>query len=237
MQPQPPQQYGQPNYGGVPIGEPKKRMNALLLPFIITVTLLFGAMGFGIWAFMSRQDYKNNVDPKIAAAVKIAQQNTSTAKDKEFVEKEKNPLREYKASQSAGNLSVVFPKTWSAFINEAAKGETVVDGYFHPGYVPGLESGTDFALRVRVISKPYDQQLKQFEAKSKTGKITVQPYSPPKMSEDVVGVRIDGEINPGQQDSMVILPLRDKTIEISTQSPRFVGDFDSIILANLQFVP
>jgi len=36
---------------------------------------------------------------------------------------------------------------------------------------------------------------------------------------------------------MILLPLRDKTLKISTESQQFVGDFDNIILANLKFVP
>lgn len=227
----------QPTYAGMPVGEPKKGMNPLLIPLIIAVVLLLGVIGFAVWAFMSRQDYKNNVTPKIAAAVKIAQKNTSDTKDKEFLEKEKNPLREYRADQSAGNLSIVFPKTWSAFITEASNGDTLIDGYMHPGFVPGMQSGTDFALRVKVISRPYDQELKQFESKAKAGKVTIEPYSPPKMSEDVVGVRITGEINAGQQDSMVLFPIRDKTIQISTESENFLNDFDEIVLANLTFTP
>jgi hypothetical protein len=53
----------------------------------------------------------------------------------------------------------------------------------------------------------------------------------------VVGSRIDGEINLGQKDSMILLPVRDKTIKISTESQEFMGDFNDIVLANLKFVP
>ena len=59
----------------------------------VILAVLFGllfvsASIFGVWAFSSRQDYKDNVDAKIDDAVVIAVQQTETAKDVEFVEKE-----------------------------------------------------------------------------------------------------------------------------------------------------
>lgn len=225
-------------YGGVPVGQPKKGMNILLLPLVIAVIFLFGSLGFGMWAFMGMQDYKNNVQPKIDQAVEIAKQETATAKDKEFVEKEKLPTKTYTAGQTAGNLSITYPKTWSAYVTESDKGGNIVNGYFHPNYVPAANSGTDFALRVEVISQSYDQIIKQYEGKVKTGKVKISAYKAPKMTEGQVGVRIDGEINVGQQDSMVVFPLRDKTIRVSTESVQtFVGDFNNIVLANLTFTP
>ena len=225
-------------YGGMPVGQPRKTLNGLLIPLIISVLLLLGALGFGLWSFTGMQDYKNNSDKKVSSAVQIAQQETSTAKDKEFIEKEKSPLKQYKGPAAFGTVTIQYPKTWSAFVTETTNGGgTPVDGYFHPGFVPGLQSGTDFALRVKVVSKQYADEMKQFESKMKAGKVKISPYKAPKMTDGTVGSRIDGEINTGQQDSMILFPLRDKTIEISTESGQFRGDFDSIILANLTFVP
>ncbi len=245
MNPQDPfvPKYGQvpqapvPTYGGMPIQAPKKGMNILLIPFILTLIFLLAALGFGVWAFMGMQDYKNNVEPKIAQAVAIAEQETATAKDAEFVEKEKNPLRTYKGPQAFGSVVVQYPKTWSAFVTENDSNEEPVEGYFHPSYVPGLESGTDFALRIKVSNRSYADELKEFESKTKSGAIRISPYRAPKLPESVVGSRIEGEINKGQQVVMVMFPLRDKTISISTESAQFVKDFDAIVMANFTFVP
>jgi hypothetical protein len=223
-------------YGGMPVQLPKNGMNKLLIPFILIMVLFIGAVGFGLWAFTGMQDYKNNSDKKAATAVQIAQQETSTAKDKEFLEKEKNPLKLYKGPAAFGTVNIQYPKTWSAFITESDKNDTAIDGYLHPNFVPGVQSGTDFALRVKVLSRQYADVLKQYESKVKSGKVKISPYNAPKVS-GVLGSRIEGEINTGQQDSMVLFPLRDKTLEISTESSQFKGDFDTIILANLTFVP
>jgi hypothetical protein len=233
-QPQPTQPL---QYAGMPVGQPKKRLNILLIPLILAVLFLLGAIGFGIWAFMGMQDYKLNVQPKIDKAVAIAEEKTKTEKDKEFVEKEKSPVRTYKAPQTAGSLLITYPKTWSAFVEESDKNNELVNGYFHPSYVPAAESGTDFALRVEVVSQSYDQVLKQFEGKAKNGKVRISAYKAPKMASGLVGARVDGEINTGQQDSMVLFALRDKTIKVSTESAQFLSDFNNIVLANLTFEP
>jgi hypothetical protein len=232
QQPVPPLQYG-----GMPVGQPKKKLNVLLIPLIIAVVLLLSTIVFAAWAYMGMQDYKLNVQPKIDQAVAIAEEKTKTEKDKEFVEKEKSPVRTYKAPQTAGSVVITYPKTWSAFVEESDKSNELVNGYFHPSYVPAANSGTDFALRVEVVSQSYDQVLKQFAGKAKSGKLRISAYKAPKMAAGSVGARVDGEINTGQQDSMVLFPLRDKTIKISTESAQFLGDFNNIVLANLTFEP
>lgn len=224
-------------YGGMPVGQPKKSLNVLLIPLVIAIVFLITAIGFSIWAYMGMQDYKLNVQPKIDQAVAIAEEKTKTAKEAEFVEREKVPTRTYKAGQTAGSLVITYPKTWSAYVEESDKGSELVNGYFHPSYVPAAASGTDFALRVEVVSRSYDQELQQLESKAKSGKVRISAYKAPKMPEGLVGARIDGEINTGQQDSMVMFPLRDKTIKVSTESAQFLGDFNNIVLANLIFEP
>lgn len=232
-------QQGQPmQYGGMPVQSPKRGINRLLIPLILAILLLLGAMAFGVWAYGGMQDYKTNVQPKIDKAVAIAEEKTKTDKDKEFVEKEKNPLKEYKGPAAYGTVSIQYPKTWSAFVTETNSGSTPVDGYFQPGFVPGIQGDTQFALRVKVVSQQYSDVMKQFENKAKAGKVKVSPYTAPKLGSSIVGSRVDGEINPTQlHDSMVLFPLRDKTIEISTESDQFLNDFNTIILPNLTFVP
>lgn len=234
----PPNQPFQPYPEQPPLPPKPKQHHAwnLIVPLVVSVVFLLAALVFGMWAFSSRADYKNNSDKKAADAVAIAVQRESSRKDKEFVEKEKLPLKKYLGPPDFGTLEISYPKTWSAFVTELDKGSTPVDGYFHPNFVPGLQSGTAFALRVQVTSQAYDQELKQFESKGKTGKVKITAYSP-KNVPGVTGARVDGEISTGQQGTMILLPLRDKTIKISSETQQFIGDFNSIILENLKFVP
>lgn len=228
-----------PPVGGHPASQPTAHhKGSSKLPWVLMavfVLLFLGAVGFGIWAYGSQQDYKNNADQKIADAVVIAKKETATQKDNEFVEKYKNPYDLYEGPDTYGSVRIQYPRTWSAYINEKG-GSTPLEGYWHPGFVPGVDSGTAFALHVEVVNQSFEQQVKSFDSKVKSGKVKVAPYKA-KQVPDVTGSRVEGEINTGQKNYMVLFPIRDKTLKVSTQSDRFLGDFNNIILPNLKFTP
>ena len=209
---------------------------SLLIAFTIVLILLFGTASFAIWAFMSRQDFKNNVDQKIAAAVTVAQQQTSTQKDNQFAQSEKLPLKDYNGPSTYGSLDIKYPKTWSAYVTVSDQASTPIDGYFQPNYVPGIQSGAAFALRIQVVSDSYSQELSQFSDLVTSGAVTVSAYRAPKVP-GTLGSRVDGQIEQNLQGSMVLFPLRDKTLKIWTEAPQFESDFNNNILPNLVFSP
>ena len=207
-----------------------------MVPLIIVSVFFAAALAFGVWAFMSRQDYKDNSDQKVNAAVVVAQQQTSDKKDNEFVEKEKLPLRTYKGPSAYGSLVVKYPKTWSAYVSESPNGgSTPINGYFNPGFVPGTDQqGSVYALRVQVVSQSYDQVVKRYQTNVKAGKLKASPYVPVN-NKTVTGIRFDGALDSKTNGSMVVIPLRDKTIQLSTESPAYVADFNKYILPNFSF--
>lgn len=244
MQQMPPQN----NYGGYGPGQPmqpnpafqqpKKSNKVLIIVVVVFSILLIGALSFAFWSFSEMNKYKNDTQAIVDKEVEIAKQNTATEKDKEFVEREKNPYKSYKSSDVVGSVGFQYPKTWAAYIQEDknANSGTPIDGFVHPDYVPGKDSGTAFALRVKVENRPYNEMLGQYDGKVKQGVVKIQPYSPSKVPS-VLGVKIEGEINRGQQNTLVMLPIRDKTLLISTESPQYVNDFSNVILSSLTFSP
>jgi hypothetical protein len=220
----------------MPAKKPKRQVNGLLVPLVLAIVLLLAAIGFGVWAFMQRQDYKGHSDAKSAAAVAEAEKALDARKEAEFAEREKQPYKTFEGPATFGSVKVTYPKTWSAYVTQTDKGSAPIDGYFHPAVVPGLESGTAFALHLQVTSTSYEQEVKKFDSAAKSGKVTVTALAAPKVS-GTTGVRINGEIESGKQGSMVLFPLRDKTLKLSTESSQFVSDFNDVILANLVFVP
>ncbi|HSX23913.1 MAG TPA: hypothetical protein VLE74_02320 [Candidatus Saccharimonadales bacterium] len=208
----------------------------LIIALTLVSLLFLGAAGFGLWAFTSRQDYKDHSDKKAAEASAAAVKKEDVKKEADFLEREKNPLKLYEGPEAFGSIKISYPKTWGAYVVEQDRATLPIDGYFHPVFVPGVQSGTAFALRVQVTSQAYDTELKQFENKIKTGKVKLSPFVA-KNVPGVTGSRLEGEINNGQKDVMILLPLRDKTLKISSESPEYVGDLDNIILPNLKFVP
>lgn len=212
-------------------------INVLLIP-LIAVSVLFLAMaGFGCWAYLERQDFKLNSDEKVAAAVIIARQDESTSKDKQFAEAEKNPLQAYQGPTEFGSLVVKYPKTWSAYVDDTGRSGAVVDGYFHPGTVPALTGDVSiFALRVRVLNQSYTSILSELRGQQKSGAVTVEPYSLPQVP-NTVGIKVVGKFKSDKTGTTIILPLRDKSIQISTEGGEFGADFTNNILPNLTFAP
>jgi hypothetical protein len=207
-------------------------INVLLIPLILSVVLLLGSIGFGAWAFASRQDYKDNSDQKVEAAVEVAVARTKTEKDNEFLEREKQPLRDYSSPVQWGSFNVKYPKTWSAYTNEQANQLIVL---MQPDAVSSNPQ-TAYALRVEVVNQPYEAAIKQLDNDLRTGKSRASAYSLPQVPS-VVGLRIDGQVGQNKQGAAVYLPLRDKTIKLIAESQDRVPDFNNIILPNFVFSP
>lgn len=208
---------------------------SLLVPLVAVSVVLTFALGFGLWAFAGRQDYKNNVDAKIQNAVEAANETLAAEKDAEFAEREKSPFVTYAGSATFGTLTITYPRTWSAYIDESGKGSAPLSGYLHPRFVPATNSETNFAFRFEVVDTAYDSVLKTFDAGTKTGKVKVSGYRAPKV-DSVLGARIEGEIVARKQGVLVLLPIRDKTIKVWTEGQEFRTDFTAI-LETLSFIP
>ncbi len=214
----------------------------MAISLVLAILLLIGSAAFGVWAFQGRQDYKDNVDAKISAAVKIAKQQQGKVDSAQFAEAAKQPLKTYNGPEAYGSMAVMFPKTWSAYVDDTGTGGTLVDGYFAPGVVPSIsDQNSVFALRVQVLSQTYAQTLQTFTGQQQNGKITVSAYALPKLPK-IVGVEVVGQIN--QNDlanapnvTMVVLPLRSNTLEIWTEGSQYLSDFNNYILPNFSFSP
>src|SRR5205823_6411038 len=110
-----------------------------------------------------------------------------------------------------------------------------VNGYFYPDYIPGLQD-TSFALRVQVVSSSYASQMQSFSNAVTTGKVKVTAFTATKMP-GVLGSRVDGIILGTKQGTMVLFPLRDKTIKIWTEADSFKADFLNNVLPSVTFSP
>lgn len=212
-------------------------LNILVIPLILLLLFLATSLGFGIWAYGSRQDYKDNVDQKIAAAVKVAQGQQQQTDAKQYAEQAKQPYDSYIGPSAFGNINLKYPKTWSAYVVEDATNSNPIDGFFHPNFVPdATRNQNNFALRVQVTQTSYDNVLQQYGGQVDSKQLTVAPYSLPKVPS-VVGSRLEGQLDEGKQGVMIVLPLRNMTLKIWTESNDFKADLDNNILPNFTFQP
>lgn len=201
---------------------------------------LISALIFGFWAFAERNDYKNNVDQKIAVANKQIEKETTEKNNKQFAEESKKPLKKYVGPSSYGTVTVEYPKTWSAYITTGNNSSDPLVGYFHPDYVPTIvNSGTTrqaIALKIQVANQAYDTVVKQYDGQIQNGEVVASSYALPKMSEQV-GMKFTGKIDQQLNGTEIILPLRDKTLIITTETDAYLADFNNYILPNLTYVP
>jgi len=208
----------------------------LIVGLILSILMLIGVAVYSYVLFNEKEKYRTQTQAIVDDEVSKAVEKTKAEKDAQFKEDEKKPLRKYQGPSTFGGLDISYPKTWSVFVTENDKSSTPIDGYFHPNHVPGTQSGTAFALRIQVTNQTYDQEMRKFDSQVKNGRVKVAAYAP-KNVPGVKGSRVEGEIFRGQQDYMIVLPLRDKTIKIWTESQQFLGDFNTNILENFKFVP
>jgi hypothetical protein len=212
--------------------------NILLIPLVLAIVLLLGAASFGVWAYSSRQDYKFNSDQKVAAAVKVAVGDEGIRKDKEHAEADKQPLKAYDGPAPYGSVHVMYPKTWSAYVDDISS-DPPLNGYFHPGVVPSINTPkTGFALRVRVTNESYTQVVEKYTDRVSEGTVKSVPYAFPKRP-NIVGIRLDGAFDEEIKftGTIIIVPLRDKTLEVWNETTTYSADFANNILPNITFNP
>ncbi|OVE79264.1 hypothetical protein BVY00_00890 [bacterium G20] len=204
----------------------------------LTIALV-GALVFASWAYKGRQDYKNNSDQKAITAAYAATKIQAAELQKAFALQESRPTKTYKGSTTYGTVTFDYPKTWSGYVDESTANEPI-NGYFYPGIVPGLQSKTAYALRVELVVTDYTSILQQHDSQVKDGSVKASAYVPLKMvgvANVQPGTRLDGALDQNTRGSMVIIKVRDKTLQIYTESNDFLSDFNNTILASLTFAP
>lgn len=215
----------------------KGEANGLVISLIITVVLLVGALGIAGWAIAGRQDYKNNSDAKVQAAVTKAVKAEDIVKDKQFEEQYKNPLLTYNGPADYGSLNFQYPKTWSGYVDDTGSAARPIDAYFAPPIVPSFSNPASiYALRVQVLNQSYESVLKSYDSLQRTGKVTVSAYALPKMPK-TVGVRVVGQLLNKKTIDIVVLPLRAQTVTLWTEGGIYSNDFNTYILPNFSFTP
>lgn len=211
---------------------------------VILAVLFVVSLVFGFWAFSGRQDYKKNVDQKVAVAVSAAKKQQADADKVSYDALAKQPYKTFAGSATYGTITFSYPKTWSVYDDQTSSDEPI-NAYFFPGIVPGVQSGAAYPLRVELVSTDYSQVVGQYSNQVSQGTVKSAAYIPPAMAsvKNVQpGLRFDGQIwqnNDGTMlsGSLVVLKVRDKTLEIYTQTNDSMSDFNNIVLSSLTFVP
>ncbi|MCB9823129.1 hypothetical protein H6800_02545 [Candidatus Nomurabacteria bacterium] len=205
----------------------KGLINPLLIPLVLSALVM---VGFAISTYVyytNFVDQRDNVNQKISNAVEIAETEQREKLDKDFAEREKIPNKTYTSPSIYGSVKLTFPKTWSSFVTDTGSS---IDYYGHPDYVPS--KGVNYALRMNVSTKKFASEIKSYDAEVKKGDLKAVSIT----VSGTTGTRLDGLLKKDQQGTMVIFPLRDKTLKVWTENKDFAADFESV-LKQLTFVP
>ena len=193
---------------------------------VIGLSVLVLALGsFGIWAFVSYNDAQSDVDGKIAVAVAKAREEKGDEDEAKFAEREKQPLKVFKAPDDYCGLTFQYSKKWSAFESEQITNGGDYRAYLHPDVVPPISNSQQFALRVSIEQKDYDDVTANYDGLVTKGDLQQSSTS----SEGNQGMRLDGNFSKNIRGSAVIYRCRDKTITVRTDADVFKSDFESII--------
>ncbi|MBP9738299.1 hypothetical protein KBD20_01280 [Candidatus Saccharibacteria bacterium] len=205
----------------------KGGISPLLIPLILSLLVVIGVSVAAFIYYGKYVDQRDNVDAKVETAVEIAESEQKTKLEAEFTEKEKVPNRTYTSPSVYGTVKLVFPKTWSGYVVDSGSS---LDYVGHPEYVPS--KGINYALRMNVSDKKFANEVKSYEALVKKGDLKAVSIT----VSGTTGTRLDGLLKKDQEGTLVLFPLRDKTLKVWTENKDYKADFENV-LKNLTFVP
>lgn len=196
-----------------------------LIAIIALIIMVLAAGSTAIWAYMSYREAQSDLDAKIALAVAEGKKEQSDADEAKFAEREKEPNRQFVGPDDFGRLTFSYSKTWSVFVDKDGSDSSKYEAYLNPIVVPPISADQQFALRVTIEQKDYDQVVKSYEGKVKKGDLRTSATS----ANGHNGTRFDGNFSEDIRGSAVLYRIRDKTLTLRTDADTFKPDFEKLI--------
>lgn len=211
----------------------KGEVNILMIMVVFFTFTTLALAGIAIYYIRGYQKAQTTVDIQKSAAAEAAKAQQKQADEAAFAEAAKQPYRAYSAPSVLGAMTLSFPKTWNIYAEENQGSGTQLNLFFNPEIVraDSTYDGT-YALRVTFEQQLYTESTKKRQNDIEKGLLRVQPIT----VQGVEGTRYTGQVTKERQGIMVILPIRDKTLTLWTESADYTADFDSII-EQLQISP
>lgn len=201
-------------------------VSGLLVAVIALTVLVLGIGSFAIYAFVGLNEAQGDVDSKIAVAVAQAKEEKGEEDEAKFAEREKQPNTKFEAPGDYCGLTFLYPKTWSAHESEQLSNGGDFKAYLNPKVVPAISETTQFALRVTIEQRDYDQVIERYSNLIKKGTLKSSSTS----SQGKSGQRLTGDFSKNIRGDAVIFRCRDKTITIRNDAEAtFKKDFEAII--------
>jgi hypothetical protein len=196
-----------------------------MLAIIGLAVLVLVAGGAAIWAYVNYSEQKSNVDSKIDVAVAEAKKEQGDIEAEKFAQREKEPNRQFVGPDDYGRLTFDYPKTWSVYVaRDVSRGGTY-EAYLSPITVPPISPTQQYALRVLIEEKDYDQIVKSYENLVKKGDLRTSAIT----ANGNNGTRLDGNFSKDIRGVAAIFKIRDKTVTLRTDADTFKPDFENLV--------
>lgn len=196
------------------------------IPILIGVSVFaLLATAAAVWGIASYIDQKTDVDGRVSQAVTDATKKQQDELEATFAAREKEPNRTFYGPDDFGRLIFMYPKTWSVYVSKEATSGGTYEAYLNPISVPPINSKTQYALRVTIETRDYDQVIKSYSSLVDKGSLKSSAYT----NKGNSGTRLDGNFSTDIRGSAVVIKIRDKTATIRTDANTFKADFDALI--------
>ena len=188
--------------------------------------LCIGLGSFGIWAFVNYSETQSSFDDKVAVEVanaKSAQKEKDLADYKVILE---NPYTSFRGPEDYCSLNFKYPKTWSQYVETPITNGGDYRVYFGADYVRPISATEQFALRVNIQQKDYDQVVAQYDSLITKGDLKQSDGT----TNGKTAKRLEGSFSKYIKGYAAIFKCRDKTITLRTDvsSSEFKKYFDDI---------
>lgn len=203
----------------------KGAISASMVIVIVLTVLLAGTGTAAIWVFMQYQEQKTDIDSKLELAATKARKEQAEADEKKFIEREKEPNRQFVGPSDYGRVTFMYPKTWSLYEAKNAQSGGTYEAYLNPIIVPQLTSQKQVALQVTIVDQDYDSVLERYQPAVKRGDLKSSSIT----VGDFMGTRLEGSFTKDVRGAAVIFKIRDKTLTIQTNSTTFIEDFNTLV--------
>ncbi len=207
-----------------PIIMPKRRTKVSFILAIVFGVLVVALIGLSVWLWLNYSEQKNNVDAIAANRVAEATKEQAEKLEKEFAEREKNPMLQFTGPEDFGRLVFMYPKTWSMYVVPGLP----YRAYLHPKFVANDSKDARYAIRVLIEAKTYEEVIAGYARRVEKG-LSSKSIEVGEEGNKVLATRFDGALSDKVVGSAVVFKIRDKTVTVQTDIETFRPDFDKLI--------
>lgn len=191
---------------------------------LVLLLLVLGLGAFSGWLWLNGNG--ETPEQQLTVAVSEARRLQREEDQARFDEERQSPYRRYEAPDIYGDITVRFPKNWNLYVQDDSEKATEIDLYMNPDFIR-IQAGVDtvYAFRMQLNDELFDEQNQNFAEAARDGDLKASSIT----VSGLEGVLYDGEIAKGHEGLLAVLPYRDKTLVLWTESRQYADEFTQIL--------